>query len=58
MFIIESKIIKYKNKSILQEKTDKKYNIYTLYGKNNKITNTSFVKLQDMKNYINQLKED
>lgn len=58
MFIIESKIIKYKNKSILQEKTDKKYNIYTLYGKNNKITNTSFIKLQDMKNYINQLKED
>lgn len=58
MFIIESKIIKYKNKSILQEKTDKKYNIYTLYDKNNKITNTSFVKLQDMKNYINQLKED
>lgn len=58
MFIIESKIIKYKNRSILQEKTDKKYNIYTLYGKNNKITNNSFVKLQDMKNYINQLKED
>lgn len=58
MFIIESKIIKYKNKSILQEKTDKKYNIYTLYGENNKITNTSFVKLQDMKNYIDQLKED
>ena len=58
MFIIESKIIKYKNKSILQEKTDKKYNIYTLYGENNKITNTSFIKLQDIKNYINQLKED
>lgn len=57
MFIIKSKIIKYKNHNILQEKTDKKYNIYTLYGNNNKITNISFIKLQDMKNYINNLKE-
>lgn len=58
MVIIDSKIIKYKNRSILQNKTDKKYNIYTLYGKDNKITNISFYKLQDMKKYINDLKED
>lgn len=34
MFIIESKIIKYKNKSILQEKTDKKIQyLYIIRGK-------------------------
>lgn len=54
MFILESKIIKYKNVNILKEKTDRKFNLYTLINNKNELLNgVQCRKLEDCKRFIN-----
>ena len=54
MLILENKIIKYKNINILKEKTDRKFNLYTLINNKNELLNdVQFRKLKDCKNFIN-----
>lgn len=56
MTISESKIIKYKNINILQEKTDKKFNLYTLTNNKNSLLNDiQFRKLEHCKMFINEI---
>ena len=56
MFILESKIEKYKNINILKEKTDKNFNLYTLINnKNELLNNVTFRRVEDCKNYINEV---
>ena len=56
MFILETKLEKYKNINILKEKTDKNFNIYTLTNnKNELLNNVQFRKLRDCKRFINEI---
>lgn len=44
----ESKILKYKNINILKEKTDKKFNLYTLINNKNELLNgVQFRKIEE-----------
>jgi hypothetical protein len=52
----ESKILKYKNINILKEKTDKKFNLYTLINNKNELLNgVQFRKIEDCKMFINEI---
>lgn len=56
MFIIDSKMIKYKNINILKEKTDKKFDLYSLINNKNKLLNdVQFRKLKDCKMFIDEM---
>lgn len=56
MFVLESKLEKYKNINILKEKTDRNFNIYTLLNnKNALLNNVQFRRLRDCKNFINEI---
>lgn len=56
MLIIDSKIIKYKNINILKEKTDKKFDLYSLINNKNKLFNdVQFRKLKDCKMFIDEM---
>lgn len=56
MFVLESKILKYKNINILKEKTDKNFNLYTLINNENKLLNdVQFRKVEDCKMFINKI---
>jgi len=56
MFILESKLKKYKNINILKEKTDKNFYLYTLINnKNELLNNVQFRKLDDCKRFINEI---
>lgn len=56
MFILESKLEKYKNVNILKEKTDRKFNLYTLINNKNELLNdVQFRRLEDCKRFINEI---
>lgn len=53
MVILDTKIKKYKNINIIQEKTDKNFNLYTLINNKNSILNDiTFRSLNECKQYI------
>lgn len=53
MVILDTKIKKYKNINIIQEKTDKNFNLYTLINnKNSILNNVTFRSLNECKQYI------
>lgn len=60
MVILESKMIKYKGINILKEKTDRKFNLYSLVNNKNYLLNdVQFRQLEDCKIFIDKiLKED
>lgn len=53
MVILDTKIKKYKNINIIQEKTDKNFNLYTLTNNKNSLLNDiTFRSLNECKLYI------
>ena len=56
MVILDTKIKKYKNINIIQEKTDKNFNLYTLINnKNNMLNDVVFRSFTTCKQYINTI---
>ena len=54
MVILDTKIKKYKDITIVQEKTDKNFNLYTLTNNKNSLLNDiTFRSLNECKLYIN-----
>lgn len=56
MVVLDTKIKKYKNINIIQEKTDKNFNLYTLINNKNSLLNDiTFKSLNECKLYIDTI---